>query len=68
MIDGEVYNLNDGNLTDCSDRFISDDAVYELVANAINAGALTGFAEDVSCGFIAAISTGNSTDYADILI
>ena len=38
MIDGEKHSLNAGNLTDCADIMISDDAADELIATTTNAG------------------------------
>ena len=43
MIDGEEHNLFSGNLTDCADKSISDDAADELISTAINGGNLTDF-------------------------
>ena len=43
VIDGEEHNLFFGNLTDCADKSISDDAADELISTAINGGNLTDF-------------------------
>ena len=37
MIDGEEDNLNAENVTDCADKYISDDVAGGLITTAINA-------------------------------
>ena len=66
MIDGEKHSLNSGNSADCADIMISDDAVDEFIATAINYGDLSDSSGSATGGFIAAINAGNSTDCEDI--
>ena len=66
MIDGEKHSLNAGNLTDCADIIISDDAADELIATATNARDSADFSGGATSGLIASINYGNSTDCADI--
>ena len=68
MIDGEEHNLNAGNLLDCGDKLISDDAADELMSTDINAGDLTIVSEDAADGSISTINAGNSKNCADIMI
>ena len=68
VIDSEKNNLNSGNLTDCANMTISDNAADELIATAINSGNSADFLDDSAGGLIAAINAENLTDCADISI
>ena len=47
VIRGKEHNLNAGNLKDCADKSISDDAADELMATSRNYGDSTDFLEMV---------------------
>ena len=66
MIDGEEKSLKIGNLIDCADKLISEDAADELIAAAINIGDSTDFADDDAGGLVADTNAGNSMDCADL--
>ena len=56
MIDGEEKSLKIGNLIDCADKSISDNASVELIATTINAGDQKYFSDNAAGGLIDAIN------------
>ena len=68
MIDGEKYNINDGNLTDCADITYLKNVSDELITTDIYACNSTDCADDVTGGLISDIDAGDSTDYGNIQI
>ena len=68
VIDGEKHNINAGNLKDCSNITISDDAADGFIATAIDAENLADCAGNAAGVLIDSINYGELAGLSDIFI